>query len=177
MNSEQKTLIVRTLSQAVLFECELKGQFSDGNWENATPWEHWKSWSNAKVQIGENVGRNFYPIKDNYGLHVLIKYIGDRMQFMGALAVLYPEETAFIMASEYPGVPDSLSDWSNHIKWAAQEELPGWATRKVGRWENAGLTEEKIEQVERMKNEVYPLKQLRKDLTEIKTAMKTKVIL
>jgi hypothetical protein len=35
------TLVLRTVSQAVLFTHELCGQLSDGHWENASPREHW----------------------------------------------------------------------------------------------------------------------------------------
>ena len=38
-----------TASAAALFEHELVGQFSDGMWENARPYDHWKFWCNLKV--------------------------------------------------------------------------------------------------------------------------------
>jgi hypothetical protein len=76
------TLAVRNQVQAALFEKELKGQLSDGMWENSSPREHWKPWCSAEVIVDpENVGRDFYADKDNYNFNstFLLECVRDRM--------------------------------------------------------------------------------------------------
>lgn len=76
-------LRVRTQAQKWLLENELKGQISDGMWENASPNDHWKVWSQAKVVVDpKNVGRNFSARKDNYSLNSksLLEVVGERMK-------------------------------------------------------------------------------------------------
>jgi hypothetical protein len=74
-------LYVANEIQKVLFDKEIRGQISDGAWENARPFAHWQIWSNVEVIVSENgvVGRNFWPAKDNYNLLTLIPFVGDRM--------------------------------------------------------------------------------------------------
>jgi len=40
-------LYVKNENQVALFENEIKGQISDGMWENASPANHWKVWCNT----------------------------------------------------------------------------------------------------------------------------------
>jgi len=78
---EGKTLRVRTQAQKWLMENELKGQISDGHWENSGG-EGWKDWTETKVIVDpDNAGRNFVARKDNYNLtHPdLLGAVGDRM--------------------------------------------------------------------------------------------------
>lgn len=58
----------RKLSQVVLYECEFKGQFSDGHWENFIPQNHWRNPCKAKALVARSAkdfGRNF-DAKINY---------------------------------------------------------------------------------------------------------------
>lgn len=76
------TIAVRNPAQAILVEEELKGQLSDGMWENTRPLDHWVQWSRATVVVDpSNVGRDFWALKDNYRLDHpnLIAWVGDRM--------------------------------------------------------------------------------------------------
>lgn len=80
----KKQLVVRNLAQKVLFMEELQGQISDGMWENARPFEHWKVWCDSELEVivnANNVGRNFSAIKSNYNLNSseLLECVGDRM--------------------------------------------------------------------------------------------------
>lgn len=62
------TLTFRNPDQKVIWECELLGQLSDGQWENAMPYDHWEPWSNAEVTVDpDDVGRDFDVKKDGYG--------------------------------------------------------------------------------------------------------------
>ena len=66
---QSKKLVVESVTQQAIFEMELKGQLSDGHWENASPRNHWEPWSDAEVvvaQNGEALGREFYARRDRY---------------------------------------------------------------------------------------------------------------
>lgn len=75
------TLTVRTLEQAALFDLELKGQISDGMWEDARPGNHYEVWCGADVVVGDEVGCNFRARKTNYQFDSpeLISIVGTRM--------------------------------------------------------------------------------------------------
>jgi hypothetical protein len=75
-------LRVRTKAQKIMFDDEMSGQISDGQWENTSPDDHWLPWSDATVIVDpSNVGRNFQCPKDNYALNSsdLLSIVGDRM--------------------------------------------------------------------------------------------------
>jgi len=78
-----KVLVVRNLAQKVLWEQELAGQISDGQWENARPHDHYRDWSDVEVRVGGHhaLGRNFVAAKDNYNFTSteFINCVGDRM--------------------------------------------------------------------------------------------------
>lgn len=76
------TLRVRNLAQKVLWENELSGQISDGQWENATPHNHWEPWCRATVVVDpDNVGRDFYARRESYNFSApdLLSVVGERM--------------------------------------------------------------------------------------------------
>lgn len=78
---EGNTIRVNTQAQKWLLEDELKGQISDGKWENSSN-NPWQDWTAAKVIVDpKNVGRNFRTDKDNYQLNAkdLLDVVGDRM--------------------------------------------------------------------------------------------------
>jgi len=78
---EGHTIRVRTQAQKWLLEDELKGQISDGQWEN-TSGNPWEDWTSAKVIVDpKNPGRNFNTAKDNYQLNKkeLLDVVGGRM--------------------------------------------------------------------------------------------------
>jgi hypothetical protein len=47
-------LLLRNNDQVALFKEELVGQLSDGAWENTTPHNHWKGWSDAELGVDVN---------------------------------------------------------------------------------------------------------------------------
>jgi hypothetical protein len=76
------TLYVANEIQKALFENELKGQLSDGMWENTNPHDHWQPWCRCQVVVRPTaVGRDFYAKKDNYNFSskLLVECVGDRM--------------------------------------------------------------------------------------------------
>jgi len=76
-----RTVTFRNVIQVALFEREIKGQLSDGYWENANPMDHHRTWCDAVAVVGPNVGRNFWTVKSNYNLIAapLLDAVGGRM--------------------------------------------------------------------------------------------------
>ena len=77
-------LYVQNKVQKALFDGELKGQISDGMWEDATPDDHWKPWSTAVVKVSDKCfGTNSggMRIKRNYDFTDinLMVAVGNRM--------------------------------------------------------------------------------------------------
>lgn len=84
----KNTLNVRNMQQLAVFELELKGQISDGMWEN-TPNTDWETWCKveATVATGE-LGRNFPTYRDNFNLNssFLLECVGSRMLMYARLS-------------------------------------------------------------------------------------------
>lgn len=85
MTTSNDTITVTSAIQAALLEEELKGQISDGMWENTNPRNHWQRPCNATVVVGSAPGHNFRLVKNNYNFasKALIDCVGDRMLAIG----------------------------------------------------------------------------------------------
>ena len=85
---------VANLAQKVLMDHELSGQISDGNWENATPRDHWVSWCKAEVLVEPaNRGINFYSMrKYDFLSEELLKVVRTRMILYVRLAQRFPDD-------------------------------------------------------------------------------------
>ena len=87
------TIFLKTKTACAIWEHEIKGQLSDGMWENTSPLNHWKFWSNTDAvhdELAENhvlYERTAEEIKNNYNLKKLVPYIGDRMILIAKLAL------------------------------------------------------------------------------------------
>lgn len=77
--AEYGVLHLKNKVQAALWNWEIRGQLSDGAWENSSPYDHWKAWNKAKVVIDGKLENSVSAQKRNYGLYTLIQYVGDRM--------------------------------------------------------------------------------------------------
>ena len=81
--------------QKILWDKELSGQVSDGNWENAYPFDHWERPCKAESLVakeGQRAGLNWMPRK-TYGFNntELLSIVGDRM--LAEVTFHYPEYT------------------------------------------------------------------------------------
>lgn len=72
-------IFLKNKEQVILFEAELKGQISDGFWENSSPHDHWEIPCSAEVLVGEP-HLTFWPSR-GYKFHNkdLFEIVGDRM--------------------------------------------------------------------------------------------------
>jgi hypothetical protein len=78
-------IVWRNMAQAVLYEHELKGQLSDGRWENSEPDYHWHRMCDADSLVsttedGSDLGPNFSPVRRyRFNEKETLEVIGERM--------------------------------------------------------------------------------------------------
>lgn len=156
-----KTLTVKNYIQKVLFDVEICGQLSDGKWENTYPFNHWEPWSECEVVVGENVGRNFSARKDNYGLtsNDLLDVVGDRMVAQANMAENGIEVNMIREFAEY-APPGASSSYAQDKYWM---ELEAKMIKTFGSYEKLQET----------RKGSYDLNKVKKELREIKKAMKS----
>ena len=87
--SNQITFSSRT--QGAIFQNEIKGQISDGMWENS-PGTDWETWCDTEVLVGANTGRRGYVRKAGFALERLAKHdvVAARMISYARLAIAFP---------------------------------------------------------------------------------------
>ena len=145
----------RNGEQAAIFEHELKGQISDGLWEN-TPYTDFEVWCNAKVEVGEHIGRNFPHVrKDNFGVAAkkLVDIVGDRMLGYARAARVFGLDRDMIELSSYGF------------------KLPEyWSPEKKAKHTPDSLAKAQMKLTEQEK--IYGMKQLMQDLREIKRTIR-----
>jgi len=91
-----KYLVFANRNQALLYEVEMSGQISDGNWENSSPHDHWKCMCDAIVCYSPDESKqgtwNFIPKrKYNFANGELLKVVGDRARRSVILYNLFPK--------------------------------------------------------------------------------------
>jgi len=77
-------LLIPTETAAVLFEHVIKGQLSDGMWENSGPTGHWEFWSQTVPQVDatrppQTLLQSARPKKCGYRLGALRSVIQEEM--------------------------------------------------------------------------------------------------
>ncbi len=171
------TLRLANHAQKVLFEAELKGQLSDGAWENASPSDHWEPWCKATVVVaedGQKVGRNFWARKTGYAFaKELIEVVGDRMM-------------EYVRAAYAAGTSDHVRDFENVepdgtiskyvLEYAAKYEAD---PVKYRYYDTYVALRDRLQQFDlkaiaaaKANEALYDEKALRKDLAAINRAMK-----
>jgi len=83
------------LSQAIIFEAELKGQISDGFWENSRPYNHYVTPCDTEVFVDkESPGSHFDgPVKNyNFSSSELLEYIAHRMIEYGKIGKIFEND-------------------------------------------------------------------------------------
>jgi hypothetical protein len=87
------TLFVENRVQAALYEWEMKGQMSDGQWENSRPHGHWRTPNEAQVVVRPGkVGRNFYTERAyNFANRDLFEAVSHRMVRFAKIAIFFSD--------------------------------------------------------------------------------------
>jgi len=103
MNANANRVIAfENVTQASIFENEIKGQLSDGYWENARPYDHWQTPCEAEVIVDtENPGMRDVLVRRHYNFadKELVGYVGHRMIDYAKAAIALNDE---LMNNELP---------------------------------------------------------------------------
>lgn len=169
-------------AQEILFECELKGQISDGFWENALPHDHYKMMCAAHVShahdadaTGAVVGKNFRPMrKYDFTNRELLDIVGQRMINFVKVYMAFPElsyDNHWDYACE-TDKPISEELGRNVEIWLrSQDQHASWLHSKA----QAVLLALKVKTVEELVEKLkaadavnYTMTDLRRDLKEMK---------
>lgn len=150
-----RIIAFRNKAQLALWKYELLGQLSDGHWENSRPFNHWQDWHQAKALVDpSNVGRNFYPIRERYNFanKDLLEVVDGRM--IGYVRLVLQ-------------LGEGIIERAN-LRWAVgcDGKLERSSRDKMGA-EDAGIV------VRALENEVYTLKDLKRDLRDMGKIIKT----
>jgi len=160
-------LKVRNIEQAAAYQLELCGQISDGHWENARPGNHYIPWCECEVEVakdGEPVGRNFHASRTSYNLTdaSLLGVVGKRM--LGAVRLTRALGIEVAKAHEYDiDLDGGLQDTSGFAG-------PYWEERRT---KMAATGTDKLKAA--LADESYTMKDLRKDLNDLKQIMKVRI--
>lgn len=154
-------IFLPTATARAVWEHEILGQMSDGQWENSTPSGHWIFWQKMEVASGEpHTEADRSPTKDSYALTALISNIGDRMVALGRLAEAGATDGKAFHASEY--MPKTYEEF---MKGKAEGFKPDYIAKYM-----EVVTPEMAKKFYESK---YNENDLRRDLALIKKAMKT----
>lgn len=111
--SENK-LYVSSVEQKIIFYCEMRGQISDGYWENMRPHDHWKIWSSLEwddIIVSDRLkGRTFDAKYSNYNFAAieLLKIVGERLAYKIRLYKHYPKIMEPILKENHWEIPENL---------------------------------------------------------------------
>lgn len=152
-------LCFENLEQLTMWENEISGQLSDGHWENARPYDHWRSWHDCFWSIDpQNPGRDFYPIRERYNLKSadLLEVVGDRMRYALTCSRFQPAAVEKLLEMGVR-LPQEASDW--------EKDKHDHQRAAVTPWLAAGL--------QPITGELVSLKEVRKVLDGVKRCMTT----
>jgi hypothetical protein len=165
------TLSFRNDVQACLWENEIRGQISDGHWENARPSTHWEAWCGADVIVDPtDLGRDFNVSRDVYALksRYLLSIVGGRMVGYARLCLFYGREATREVFEDFVGCGDQ-EDKPYEPKFEGVREW--WSDERkvtIGRYD---LTE--VEAVVMGKlGEIFGRKELLHELADMQKIMR-----
>jgi len=166
------TIVLSTFSAAFIWEGEIVGQLSDGMWENAAPFDHWKFWHNLNVKVDATVkphveGNSTWADKTGYNIAGLYECVGDRMLATGRMG-------RALEKLGYGVPPESVARGElRHVcEDMAKMQYTEFLTAKEK--DNAvRLAKVSLEVAASFYSTVYTMRDLRNDVRDIKIAMKS----
>lgn len=157
------TLYLPTQSAIALWESELKGQISDGMWENTNVRGHWEFWHDCNVKLGPpHLESNVEPPKSGYRFSSLIEHVGDRMLAFGRMGKM-TTDLKMIEAAEW--LPDTQQEYAMILSGQRRTSDAAMAHIKA--------VPEDVAQ--KFYETPYSLKDMKNDLMAIRTAMRTRL--
>jgi len=169
VSKKQGVIYLPSYSAIALWDWEITGQLSDGAWENSKPDDHYKFWCNLLPRLGiPEVKSRGRCKKDGYNLTGLIEYVGDRMVQYGRFGKAAGEEILKMGGEVRSTVEDFPKEGPFNLEEWKQKQIIGkdWRAKDYY-W--VGLEQKHIDA---FYNTKYDEKDMRKDLSYIKEAMK-----
>lgn len=165
---KQGVIFLPSYSAIAIWDWELTGQFSDGAWENARPDDHWKFWCDLDPVIGQpEVCAPGYPRKNGYGFGVLLQYdLGDRMTKYGRFGKAVGAKILKYGGSFSSIVEEFPADGPFDLEYYKEQQQKGWR-KDDSYWKNVTQSD-----IDAYYATIYTEKDMKKDLSIIKTAMK-----
>lgn len=123
-------IVWRNQTQHILWMCELKGQVSDGFWDNSRPYHHWEVPCKAQSVVNDGtkeLGPNFSPIKKySFDSAELVDVVGTRMINFVKVYIAFPHLNPLDHWDyDMDGVDDYVEqviDWVNNEDGFFQEK-------------------------------------------------------
>lgn len=170
-------LYVKNMEQKIIFLTEMKGQISDGQWENARPYNHYKFWCNIKADdvivdinkqgfIKEN--GDDQVLKNNYvfASKSLLDIVGDRIILM---VNIYKKLGNSVLPTIFYGSLSGIDNLNDYLYYKNINE--SYYINKIKALTDAGITAEVIQDA--IDNPEYRLRDLIKDCKELSVSFKT----
>lgn len=176
----QYYIAFKKLSHAILFNCEIAGQLSDGYWENARPHNHWHWLRDLDAYVHAPDMQEPFKFKGtrrisrryDFAAMALINVVGNRMLAYVRFGTVY--------GYEHAGLGESVQEIESIIRYAADEAVranPGtyWAgvlrtiRTVIGVDDTSAdaLRAGAAQAISKMNAVQYTIKDLRKDLKEM----------
>lgn len=168
-------LNVANLPQKIIFCCEMVGQISDGKWENARPFDHWRpicqigNWNTVGIDP-LNTGFTFRFIgKTNYNFAdpVLLRIVGPRMILKIKLALMYPEIVLPLLERDHWLIPSSAAVLEGMLT-----SNDAYYISQASKLRNYGVTMEMLMNASN-NEDLYTMKDLRRDCRELMRIVRT----
>jgi hypothetical protein len=183
-NKEQHIWTLPSKGLKAIFDEEIRGQISDGAWENTLPFNHWHFWSTLDTQVGNDWAFKFnrlVPSNDKYPrkktAYNLVGQLLDpevidlsyrmRAYYVDAeLGLGLGQDAEFLVTSN--GVIKSLDDVRSELKRLASGFSSDYWNAKLAKIENVLPRLEEFQKA----YEAYTRKHLINDLRLLKKQMK-----
>ena len=150
-----------------LWKHEILGQLSDGAWENARPMNHWEFWHHLDSDVGSENKVTLYAMryspyctKNRYNIACLYEYVVDRMLAYGRMATVTDDEKLLELADDMPATLG---------QFLKSRETGVW----IRSWHKDELDTINLDIALAFYTSKYGMKELRRDVKDIKEAMKT----
>lgn len=165
---------VENQEQKIILLYEMLGQISDGAWENAIPYNHYRPWMKLKEEnmvidpqdIGVDDSFRFAKRNYNFANKQLLDIVGERIILKINLYLKHGQKILDLLAEDHWLISD---DFSYYIRMENSKDQ--YYIDKAKKLAEVGITKEMFQDV--IDNPIYTRKDLNKDCKGLKKAFKT----
>jgi len=174
------TLTLRSKVQALHYVSEIRGQISDGHWENLNVRDHWQPWCDCEVRVGSPQGRDFFVKYDRYGLtsKSLLHVVGNRMIRRAQIMIAFGPELVEPLMRLFDEFEDDCPYVGIRYETKRGFKLAGayWdGQRATARAACESLQADPEDVAREILLVEYSMVDLKRDLREVSAAMKARV--